>query len=174
MLGLVLAASLYTVKPGDTLFGIVGNNWPAVCAENHLENCNLIYPGEVLNVSSNAETTSYSVGNSDNVSGSQSASQSDSGGTLSCSGLENLWISAGGNPGAAFMAAEIAEAESGGEQYATGPNGEQGYWQINPVNGSLATYDAIGNAKSAIILSYDGTNWNAWTTYLTGAYIGRC
>lgn len=95
-------------------------------------------------------------------------------GTLSCSGLESLWSAAGGRYGARFIAAEIAMAESGGRQYATGPVGERGYWQINPVNGSISTYDPIGNAKAAIILSYDGENWDAWTTYVTGAYIGRC
>ena len=86
------------------------------------------------------------------------------GGTLSYGGLEQLWISAGGNPGAAATAACIAEAESSGQQYATGPFGERGYWQINPVNGSLSTYDPYGNARAAIILSFNGTNWSAWTT----------
>jgi len=111
----------------------------------------------------------------------QSAGQGSSGGssgglsgTLSCSGLEQLWDSAGGNRADAFMAAEIAEAESGGNQYALSPTDDYGYWQINASNGSLATYNAYGNARSAIILSDDGSNWNAWTTYHSGAYEGRC
>lgn len=86
------------------------------------------------------------------------------GGTLSYSGLEQLWMAAGGSPGAAATAACIAEHESGGNQYATGSVGEEGFWQINPVNGSLATYNAYGNARSAIILSHNGTDWSAWTT----------
>lgn len=175
MLGILIAASLYTVKPGDTLWGLVGNRWPSVCEQNHLENCNLIYVGEQLNVGQSATTSSVvSVGNSADVSSNLPDNSASLSGTLSCSGLEQLWNSAGGNPGAAFMAAEIAEAESGGQQYATGPNGERGYWQINPVNGSLSTYDPLGNAHAAIVLSFDGSNWSAWTTYLTGAYIGRC
>jgi LysM repeat protein len=111
----------------------------------------------------------------------QSAPQQSSGGgsgslsgTLSCSGLEQLWDSAGGNPGDAFMAAEIAMAESGGNQYALSPTDDYGYWQINASNGSLATFNAYGNARSAIILSQDGTNWSPWTTYESGAYIGQC
>ena len=111
----------------------------------------------------------------------QSAPQPSSGGgsgslsgTLSCSGLEQLWDSAGGNPGDAFMAAEIAMAESGGNQYALSPTDDYGYWQINASNGSLATFNAYGNARSAIILSQDGTNWSPWTTYTSGAYAGRC
>ena len=95
-------------------------------------------------------------------------------GTLSCSGLEDLWDHAGGNPSDAFMAAEIAMAESGGRQYALSPTDDYGYWQINASNGALATFNAYGNARSAIILSDDGTNWDAWTTYREGLYVGKC
>jgi LysM repeat protein len=95
-------------------------------------------------------------------------------GTLGCSGLEDLWRSAGGNPADAFMAAEIAMAESGGNQYALSPTDDRGYWQINVSNGALSTYDAYGNARAAITISDDGSNWDAWTTYRTGAYEGRC
>jgi LysM repeat protein len=95
-------------------------------------------------------------------------------GTLGCSGLEQLWDYAGGNPADAFMAAEIAMAESGGNQYALSPTDDLGYWQINASNGALATYSAYGNARSAIILSDDGTNWDAWTTYREGLYAGKC
>jgi len=95
-------------------------------------------------------------------------------GTLGCSGLERLWEAAGGSPAHAFIAAEIAMAESGGNQYAHSPTNDFGYWQINGSNGALATYDAFGNARSAIILSQNGTNWSPWTTYTSGAYAGRC
>ena len=91
------------------------------------------------------------------------------GGTLSCSGLEALWESAGGSPGAAFTAAEIAKAESSGRQYATDTNGgastDRGYWQINSVHGALSTYDAAGNARAAVQLSGNGTDWTPWVTY---------
>lgn len=97
-----------------------------------------------------------------------------SGGTLGCGGLQALWDAAGGAHWASFTAAEVAIAESGGNQYATGPVGERGYWQINPDHGSLSTYDPYGNARAAVIISADGTNWSAWTTYTSGAYIGRC
>ena len=105
-------------------------------------------------------------------------SAAQSGGGLSCSGLEALWESAGGSPGAAFTAAEIARAESGGRQYATDLNGgrstDRGYFQINSVHGSLSTYDPIGNAKAAVIISSDGTDWSPWVTFSTGAYRGQC
>jgi len=105
------------------------------------------------------------------ASASGSASES---GTLGCSGLEQLWESAGGNAGDAQMAASIAMAESGGNQYAVSPTNDVGYWQINESNGSLATTDPYGNARAAIQLSDDGSNWGQWTTYASGAYEGKC
>jgi LysM repeat protein len=133
-----------------------------------------------VNRTSSSSSSHHSSGGSSAVV-VQSASHGSSGGssgglsgTLSCSGLEELWRAAGGNPADAFMAAEIAEAESGGNQYALSPTDDYGYWQINASNGSLATFNAYGNARSAIILSDDGSNWNAWTTYHSGAYEGRC
>ena len=122
--------------------------------------------------SSTVVTQSASQGSSTSSGGSGSAGGLS--GTLGCSGLEELWNSAGGNPDDAFMAAEIAMAESGGNQYALSPTDDYGYWQINASNGALATFDAYGNARSAISLSDDGANWNPWTTYRTGAYEGRC
>ena len=95
-------------------------------------------------------------------------------GALGCSGLEALWEAAGGSHAEAFMAAEIAMAESGGQQYAVSPTNDYGYWQINGSHGSLATFNPIGNANAAIIISNDGSNWDPWTTYVTGAYQGRC
>jgi LysM repeat protein len=95
-------------------------------------------------------------------------------GSYSCSALEQLWDSAGGNPSDAFMAAEIAMAESGGNPNAISPTSDYGLWQINASNGSLATLDPYANAKSAIILSGNGTNWGPWTTYTSGAYSGKC
>jgi len=100
------------------------------------------------------------------------------GGTLSCSGLEALWESAGGSPGTAFMAAEIARAESGGHQYATDADGngtvDRGYWQVNSIHGALSTYDPAGNARAAVELSDDGRDWSPWVTFQTSAYEGQC
>ena len=101
-----------------------------------------------------------------------------SGGILSCRGLEGLWESAGGSPGTAFTAAEIAQAESSGRQYATNQNGngttDRGYWQINSTWGGLSTFDPAGNARAAVQISHDGTGWGPWVTYTTGAYQGKC
>jgi len=92
-----------------------------------------------------------------------------------CAALESLWNYAGGNSSHAFMAAEIATAESGGNPNAYSPTNDVGLWQINRTAwGSMATYDPYRNARSAISISRNGTNWSPWTTYTSGAYYGRC
>lgn len=177
----ILAIVIHVVVPGDTLSGIAGARWPAVCQANHIRNCDLIYPGQRISLTGSGGSGDREPdGDSDDIriahktSGGSGSSQYVSGGTLGCSGLERLWIAAGGNPGSAFLAAEIAMAESGGRQYATGPAGERGYWQIHPLHGSLSTYSAFGNARAAIIISGNGSHWGDWTTYTSGAYAGRC
>jgi LysM repeat protein len=172
-------ARRYTVRPGDTLSSIAvrfyGNpaDWKWLYQANRsvIENPNVIFPGEVLNVPYGppASTTTSASGGSTVLTTSASLS-----GTLGCPGLEELWEEAGGSGAQAVMAASIAMAESSGQQFATGAAGERGYWQINPDHGSLSTYDPLGNAKAAVIISDDGTNWTPWTTFTSGAYLGRC
>jgi hypothetical protein len=99
-------------------------------------------------------------------------------GTLDCTQLEQLWRAGGGSSSTAFMAAEIARAESSGEQYATDhdANGsvDYGYWQINSSNGgSPASYDPETNARQAVAV-YDSGGWWQWITYRHGAEIGQC
>jgi LysM repeat protein len=175
-------------------------DWPSLYQANRskIRDPGLIYVGQVLRIPAEPTThaatsrtttrtttshpaTSRTTGGTHTSSytprhskPAQSAPVTSLDGTLSCGGLEGLWRSAGGAPWAAVTAASIAEAESGGRQYATGSVGERGYWQINPVNGALSTYDAYGNARSAVIMSRDGTNWHPWTTWVDGAYAGRC
>lgn len=100
--------------------------------------------------------------------------QPPSHGIWNCHQLEGLWDREGGNKNAQFIAAEIATAESGGNQNAISPTDDFGLWQINGSHGAEATLDPVGNARAAIAISSDGTNWTAWTTFNTGAYIGRC
>ena len=97
-----------------------------------------------------------------------------SAGTYSCGGLEALWEEAGGSSGEAVMAAEIAMAESGGNPEAVSPTDDFGLWQINGSHGAEATLNPLGNARAAVDISGNGSNWGPWTTYVTGAYAGRC
>jgi LysM repeat protein len=122
-----------------------------------------------------SSTSTDSSSSNDSTTTTAAASSTSLSGTLSCSGLEQLWESAGGSSGEAFIAAEIAIAESGGNEYATNPSSDtKGYWQISPVWGSESSYDPLTNAKAAVSISDDGTDWSAWTTYTSGAYEGRC
>ena len=95
-------------------------------------------------------------------------------GRYDCSGLESLWEQAGGSAGDAFMAAEIAMAESGGNPNAISPTADFGLWQINASHGAEATLNPRGNAEAAVAISSDGGNWGPWTTFTTGAYANRC
>ena len=172
----------YIVRPGDTLASIAqqfyGNSadWPWLYYVNEsvVTNPNLIYVGEKLTIPSDppANAASYAPKHAQATTLTSSTVPS---GTLSCAGLEQLWEDAGGSQAEAFTAAEIAMAESSGDQYALSPTDDYGYWQINGSHGpALATFDAYGNARAAIIISDDGTDWDPWTTYVTGAYEGRC
>jgi LysM repeat protein len=179
------ATRTYTVRPGDSLSSIAqrfyGNSadWPWLYHVNSsvISNPNDIYAGEVLKIPSDppSNAASYAPKHAKTSSGTLTTSATRLSGTLGCSGLEALWEEAGGSHAEAFMAAEIAMAESGGNQYALSPTDDYGYWQINASHGpSMATFNALGNAKAAVIISSDGTNWTPWTTYVTGAYAGRC
>ena len=175
----------YTVRRGDTLSGIAArfyhnsSRWTWIYAANRskIHNPNSIYVGEKLTIPSHAPsgTAAYTARHAKPQSTVLTSSAKKLSGNLSCSGLEALWVAAGGRKSAAFMAAEIAKAESGGRQYAHSPTNDFGYWQINGGHGpAMATYNPMGNAKAAIAISSNGTNWRPWTTYVTGAYRGRC
>ena len=181
-----VAERSYTVESGDTLASIAQrfyhnyNDWTWIYQANRstVSNPNAIFPGEHLQIPGGApvHTTSghkprHAKANPPATTLTTSAVPS---GTLGCSGLERLWKDAGGNPGEAETAAAIAMAESGGNQYAHSPTNDYGYWQINGTWGALATYDPLGNAKAAVHISGNGTNWSPWTTYTSGAYHGRC
>ena len=174
------ATRRYTVQRGDTLSSIAqrfygsAGDWNRLYAANRsvLRNPDMIFPGQVLAIPGHlpvASTSPPGHGGSTQVTTASMLS-----GTLSCGGLEELWEQAGGSSGEAVTAASIAMAESSGRQFATGGVGERGYWQINPNHGSLSTYDPLGNAKAAVILSDNGQNWSPWTTFTSGAFRGRC
>jgi len=117
-------------------------------------------------------TASHSGGGA--ADGGAKVVKSAPGGMYACSALEQLWEQAGGSSAHAFIAAEIAMAESGGNANAISPTNDFGLWQINGSNGALATLNPLQNAKSAVALSGNGTNWGPWTTYHSGAYLGKC
>lgn len=111
--------------------------------------------------------------------------------TLSHSDLETLWILHGGTQQTADVAAAIAQAESGGCQYAkAGPTDDRpvkqcvyrqttlensyGLWQINrnahPQYGAASLYTPAGNAAAAVAIANGGLSFSAWSTFENGAY----
>jgi|SRR5215831_105495 len=79
---------------------------------------------------------------------------------------ENTWIQAGGNPQAAAMAAAVADASSGFDPSITRTNPDGtvsiGLWLI-PKNGQPpGSTDPVANARAAIQLSGNGTDWSQW------------
>jgi LysM repeat protein len=180
-------ARTYTVRSGDTLSSIAeryyhnSGDWTWIYAANKskIHNPNSIYVSESLTIpySAPSGTSSYTPRHAKATVPATvlTSAASKLSGNLGCSGLEALWEAAGGSHAEAFMAAEIAMAESGGRQYALSPTNDYGYWQINGSHGAAeATFNPIGNAKAAIAISSNGSNWRPWTTYVTGAYSGRC
>ena len=141
----------------------------------HLAHLNHLNHSAGHTSSSSSASSSASHGSSSStVSEVSHSAPATSHGIYGCSALESLWEQAGGSSGTAFMAAEIATAESGGNPNAVSPTDDFGLWQINGSHGSMATLDPLGNARAAVSISNGGSSWGAWTTYTSGAYSGRC
>ena len=118
--------------------------------------CSVIFPQRYQ---SSGSSRSYHRTYHAAVSGSSYASS----GTYSYSGLEALWISAGGPAWAAAHAASIAECESGGRTSAYNPSGATGLWQIlgSVVSGNL--YNAYTNALNAVAkFKASGDTFSQW------------
>jgi hypothetical protein len=96
------------------------------------------------------------------------------GATYTQAQLQQLWIAAGGDPTKALIASAIAEAESSGRAGATNNNTngtqDQGLWQVNSSHGLSNMFDPMANARAAVSISSNGTNWSPWTTFTSGAY----
>jgi Lysozyme like domain/LysM domain len=174
------ADRLYQIRDGDTLSGISGRlcgtpaDYKALAANNRIADPDMIFARRVLKIACHAAAAALSPGSPPRSEPPQAAVVTSVSGTLGCAGLERLWEAAGGNPAEAVTAASVAMAESGGRQYALSPTRDRGYWQINSSNGALSTFDAYGNARAAVALSGNGSNWSPWTTYTSGIYAGRC
>jgi hypothetical protein len=170
----------YIVQPGDTLSRIAavtcGNpaDYPALAAASDITDPDKIYPNQNIVIDCNTKNVAPSV----DPPVTSPVSPPVASGDYSCTQLENLWEQAGGVFTEALMAAKIAMAESSGNPSATDhdSNGttDEGLWQINTSNGILATYDPLQNAKSAVTLSDNGTNWTPWVTFQKNLYESQC
>lgn len=177
-----------TVRPGDTLWAVAGRvcgsprDDLALAYNNGIDNPDRIFAGQVLKAACQAAAAAlaarYPPPPPARVTSAASpppqAAEVTSSGYFGCAALEALWDGAGGNPADAFLAAEVAMAESGGDPNAFSPTDDRGLWQVNASNGALSTFSPSGSAHAAVVLSDDGTNWSAWTTYRDGLEVGRC
>jgi Lysozyme like domain len=116
----------------------------------------------LTDTSNTAGTTSTGQQIGPTVTGSAAPSS----GALTLAEAENYWIQAGGNPQAAQMAAAVADASSGLNPNITrtNPDGSVsvGLWLL-PSNGTPpGSTDPVANARAAIQLSNNGTDWSQW------------
>lgn len=186
--------SRYIVRSGDTLSAIArrfcgsASDYPALAANSRIADPDVILPGEAVRLACHAAAAAFaahvakappadpkSAPVAAPVTTGVSATVTSAGGVFGCAGLEALWDAAGGDAADAFTAAEIAMAESGGNPKAVSPTDDFGLWQVNGSHGpALATLSPSGNARAAVLISGDGTDWSPWTTYREGLYEGRC
>lgn len=79
---------------------------------------------------------------------------------------EQLWVSAGGQPQLAAFAAAIADASSGLNPDATVTDASgvtyKGLWQIPSTLGNQSSTDPMTNARAAVQLSQNGTDFKKW------------
>lgn len=80
------------------------------------------------------------------------------------------WLGAGGASDKATIAVAVAAAESNFNSDAISPAHDYGLWQINQVNFAnlgitvVTALDPLTNARCAVRMSANGTNWAAWCT----------
>lgn len=99
------------------------------------------------------------------------AGASTAGGIFNKAALEAIWIQAGGNPAKADIASAVALAESSGNPNAISPTQDYGLWQINrAAHPTQFTLNPLANARAAVAISSNGTNWTPWVTFNSGAY----
>ena len=169
---LILSAALFSTHPQDAVTVTpVTTSHSVTVSRHHLHELHLAHLRHLAYL---AQLRRHELWQRQHPVSVRVVSRYSSPGVYSCQGLETLWDAAGGNPGNAFLAAEIAKAESGGRSWAISPTDDYGLWQINASHGYLATLDPAGNARAAVLISGNGADWSAWTTYVTGAYAGLC
>jgi len=94
-------------------------------------------------------------------------------GALSPAQVGAYWLAAGGSRAAEATAECIAWHESSDVPSKISPTDDWGLWQINAGNAGMQagsttiviSRDPLANARDAVALSRDGTDWSDWTTH---------
>jgi Lysozyme like domain len=94
-------------------------------------------------------------------------------GQLTADQVGQLWLNAGGSAAAVATAECIALQESSDNTTKISPTQDYGLWQINIGNAGrvigritiAVSLDSLTNARDAVALSGNGTDWSDWTTH---------
>jgi len=167
-------STYYSVRSGDTLAKVAdryyhnANDWQYLYHENErtVSDPNLIYAGERLFIPATAPAnytlTSY-VPKHAKPAQPAARTVSETSQRRDIHSSDTHATIGGATDGGAVIAQSAAQGTYG-------CSGLEQIWE----HGSLATLNAFQNARSAIALSDNGTNWGPWTTYYSGAYSGKC
>ena len=157
-------ASTYTVQSGDTLSRIAPDNWREVAAGNGIDNPDLIFVGQVIDLSATAPAPEYRSSSQSSSSESSDSSESSSG---SSSGGGEAAPAASSGSGSGVWD-QLAQCESGGDWSINTGNGyygglqfSQGSWNAAGGSGSPANASREEQIRVAENLqSMQG--WGAW------------
>jgi len=153
----------YTVKPGDTLSKLAPHNWREVAAGNHIANPDLIFVGQVIDLTATAPAPAYRPAQSHHVSSTRSHRAAPA-----ATPTRQRTSSASNAPAGGTVWDRLAQCESGGNWGISTGNGyygglqfTQGSWNAaggsgNPANASRA--EQIRVAEN--LRSQQG--WGAW------------
>lgn len=93
--------------------------------------------------------------------------------SYTCQEIATIWVDNGGSRSAVIDAVAVSSAESGRNNTAISSSGDYGLWQINAIHFGTVGINANNwidpnvNARAAIAISQNGSNWAAWCTCWT-------
>jgi LysM repeat protein len=170
-------STLYTVKPGDILSEIAPDNWAEVAAGNGISNPDLIFVGQVIDLSRTAPAAVYvpseTSGSSEGVS-SDDGSSDESGSDATASEPSESQSSdtapqaAPSSSGGGGVWDQLAQCESGGNWSTNTGNGyygglqfAQGTWEANGGSGNPANASREEQIRVAENVQAS-QGWGAW------------
>jgi LysM repeat protein len=169
------ASTTHVVQPGDTLSRIAPDNWREVAAGNGIENPDLIFVGQVIDLSRTASAASTWSGSSDDDSSDDSVSESTGSESSDSSESSSSESSSSGSSAPAPTSSggsgvwdQLAECESGGNWSSDTGNGSsgglqfaQGTWEANGGTGSPANASREEQIRVAENVQAS-QGWGAW------------
>ena len=157
-------ASTYTVQSGDTLSRIAPDNWREVAAGNGIDNPDLIFVGQVIDLAATAPAPAYqpAQSSSDDSSSDDSSSQAESAPAPEAAPAAESSSSGSG------VWDQLAQCESGGNWSINTGNGyygglqfSQGSW--NAAGGSGSPANASREEQIRVAENLQSTQgWGAW------------